>query len=142
LGFRCFVKQDQCEARKAPFKDHTELFKGPVDWADGRKMPGTFAMGSYFTNAPILNYVHAKQLGDGRPRGHVGSLKFNRKLEHKGRTVKASELAGEIGPESRKPSQQGQKRQWYFSCTLRIPDVKHKVRVVILWPERKRDRRG
>jgi hypothetical protein len=136
LEFRCFQKQGQCEAREVPFKDHTKLFCELVDWVDERKIPGTFAMDSYFTNAPILNYVHAKQLGDGRPRGYVGSLKFNRKLEYKGRTIKASELAAEIGPESRKPLQEGEKRQWYFSCTLRIPDVKHKVRVVILWPER------
>src|SRR5882672_3373195 len=80
LDFRCFQKQDQCEDRQAPFKDHTELFKGLVDWVDSRKIPGTFAMDSYFTNAPILNYVHGKRVGDGLPRGYVGSLKFNRKL--------------------------------------------------------------
>jgi hypothetical protein len=136
LDFRCFQKQEQCQARDAPFKDHTELFKDLVDWADSRKIPGTFAMDSYFTNAAILNYIHGKRGGDGQPRGYVGSLKFNRKLQYKGRLLKASELAAEIGPESRKPLQEGEKRQWYFTCTLRIPDVGHKVRVVILWPSR------
>ena len=27
----------------------------------------------------------------------------------------------------------GDRRQWYFTATVRIPDVKHKVRIVILW---------
>lgn len=136
LDFRCFQKQDQCEARQVPFKDHTELFKDLVDWVDSRKIPGTFAMDSYFTNAPILNYIHSKRIGDGQPRGYVGSLKFNRKLQYKGRLLKASELAAEIGPETRKPLQEGEKQQWYFTCALRIPDVTPKVRVVILWPSR------
>jgi hypothetical protein len=136
LDFRCFQKQEQCRARHAPFKDHTQLFKDLVDWVDIREIPGTFAMDSYFTNAPILNYIHGKRIGDGQPRGYVGSLKFNRKLQYQGGLLKASELASRIGPESRKPLQEGEKRQWYFSCTLRIPDVKHKVRVVILWPSR------
>jgi hypothetical protein len=136
LDFRCFQKKEQCEARHVPFKDHTQLFQELVDWVDERHIPGTFAMDSYFTNAPILNYIHGKPLGDGRPRGYVGSLKFNRKLEYKGRSLKASELASEIGPETRKPLREGDKQQWYFTCTLRIPEVKHKVRIVILWPQR------
>jgi len=134
LEFRCFQKQDQCEAREVPFKSHTELFQDLVDWVVGKKIPGTFAMDSYFTNAPILNHIHDKKSDSGQPRGYVGSLKFNRKLQHKGRILKASELASEIGPESRKPLTDGEKKQWYFTCTLRIPDVKHRVRIVILWP--------
>ncbi|MCZ2340763.1 MAG: IS701 family transposase [Bacteroidales bacterium] len=132
--FRCFQKQDQCEARQEPFQSHTELFQELVDWVNDKKIPGTFAMDSYFTNAPILNHIHEKKTGDDQPRGYVGSLKFNRKLQYKGRILKASELAAEIGPESRKPMQEGEKKQWYFTCTLRIPDVQHKVRIVILWP--------
>ena len=136
LDFRCFQKREQCQARNAPFKDHTALFQDLVDWVEGRHIPGTFAMDSYFTNAPILNYIHSKRLGDGRPRGYVGSLKFNRKLVYRGRTLKASELAALIGPELRKPLREGDKQQWYFTCTLRIPDVQHQVRVVVLWPSR------
>ncbi len=136
LDFRCFQKQDQCLARKAPFKDHTQLFQELVDGVQQRQIPGTFAMDSYFTNAPILNYIHGKQLRDGRPRGYVGSLKFNRKLEYKGRLQKASELAAAIDPGYRKVLREGDKQQWYFTCTLRIPDVKHKVRIVLLWGHR------
>jgi hypothetical protein len=136
LDFRCFQKQQQCEANQIPFKDHTALFQELVDWVAEQQIPGTFAMDSYFTNAPILNYIHGKPLTDGRPRGYVGSLKFNRKLAYRGRTVKASELAAQIGPELRKSLKEGDKQQWYFTCTLRIPDVQHKVRIVILWPSR------
>jgi hypothetical protein len=136
LDFRCFQKQDQCQARKTPFKDHTQLFQELVDGAQQRQIPGTFAMDSYFTNAPILNYIHGKRLGDGRPRGYVGSLKFNRKLEHRGQRKKASELAAEVDPGVRKLLREGDKQQWYFTCTLRIPDVGHKVRIVLLWAQR------
>jgi len=136
LDFRCFQKQEQCKANQVPFKDHTALFQELVDWVAEQQIPGTFAMDSYFTNAPILNYIHGKPLTDGRPRGYVGSLKFNRKLAYRGRTVKASELAAPIGPELRKSLKEGDKQQWYFTCTLRIPDVQHKVRIVIVWPSR------
>jgi hypothetical protein len=30
----------------------------------------------------------------------------------------------------------GDKTQWYFSCTVRIPEVGHKVRLVIPWKSR------
>jgi DDE superfamily endonuclease len=136
LDFRCFQKQEQCQANNVPFKDHTQLFQELDDWVQAQQIPGTFAMDSYFTNAPILNYIHATPLGDGRPRGYVGSLKFNRKLEYRGRTLKASALATEIGPELRKALKEGDKQQWYFTCTLRISGVHPKVRIVILWPSR------
>ena len=53
-----------------------------------------------------------------------------------GNLSKASELAAQVGLEARKPLREGDKQQWYFTCTLRIPDVKHRVRIVILWPSR------
>jgi hypothetical protein len=135
LDFRRFQKQDLCGQLNIPFKDHTLLCQEWIDWVCARDIPGTFAFDSSFTNAPILNHIHGKQLADGQPRGYVGSLKFNRKLENKGRILKASELAATIQPSMRKPLREGDKTQWYFSCTLRIPDVKHKVRIVILWQQ-------
>ena len=42
-------------------------------------------------------------------------------------------MAASIPPEDRKELRQGDRRQWYFTATVRIPDVKHKVRIVILW---------
>ena len=133
LDFRRFQKADLCECLEIPFKDHTVLCKELIDWVCDQNIPGSFAIDSYFTNALILNHIHSKQLGDGQSRAYVGSLKFNRKLEYKGRILKASELAASIAPEVRKFMREGERRQWYFTCTLRIPDVQHKVRIVIIW---------
>jgi DDE superfamily endonuclease len=141
LDFRRFKKRDQCEAEKVPFKDHTKLFHELVDWSQEQSIPGTFAMDSYFTNAPILNYIHGKNFRETqsaweRPRGYVGSLKFNRKLWYRNEELKASALAARIGPDLRKPMREADKVQWYFTCTLRIPDIKHRVRIVMLWKNR------
>jgi len=136
LDFRRFQKEDLCHDLELPFKDHTVLTCQLIDWVDAQGIPGTFTFDTYFTNAKILNHIHGKALGNGQPRGYVGSLKFNRKLEYKGRIVKATALAAEIAPERRKLLREGDRQQWYFTCTLRIPDVKHKVRLVILWKER------
>jgi Transposase DDE domain len=136
IDFRRFQKADLCECLEVPFKDHTDLCQELIDAVCAQDIPGTFAFDSYFTNAPILNHIHGKQLASGQPRGYVGSLKFNRKLAYRGHTLKASELAATIAPALRKPLREGEQRQWYFTCTLRLPDVKHKVRIVILWAER------
>lgn len=138
LEFRRFKKRDQCEATGETFEDHTVLFCQLVDWVCERNIPGDFTFDSYFSHAENLNHIHSKQDGAGRSRGSVGDLKTNRKLEWKGRTLKADALAAEIPPEDRKELRRGDKRQWYFTCTVRIPNVNHKVRVVILW-KHKRD---
>jgi hypothetical protein len=136
LDFRRFRQQDLCEGMEVPFKDHTTLSLELIEWVCAQNLPGTFAFDSYFTNAPILNYIHGKRLANGQSRGYVGSLKFNRKLEYQGRMVKAAELAASIAPALRKPLRQGERKQWYFTCTLRIPQVQHKVRIVIIWQQR------
>jgi hypothetical protein len=92
-----------------------------------------FTFDSYFSNVANLNHIHSKQDGTGRSRGYVGDLKTNRKLEWKGRTLKATELAAEIPFDDRKELRCGDKRQWYFTCTVRIPKVNHKVRIVVIW---------
>jgi hypothetical protein len=136
LDFRRFRKEEQCQAPGVPFKNHTLLCQELIDWVCEQGIPGLFAFDSYFTNAPILNHIHGKRCADGQPRGYVGSLKFNRKVQYRGRIIKASELAACIEPGTRKELREGERRQWYFTCTLHIPDVKHKVRVVILWQGR------
>jgi uncharacterized protein YndB with AHSA1/START domain len=133
LEFRLFRKQEVCEVLKQPFRNHTVLVRELIDWVCERSIPGDFAFDSYFTNAEILNHVHSKTDRFGRPRGYVGDLKFNRKLQWKGQVLKASELAASIPPEDRKELRIGDQRQWYFTVTVRIPDVTHKVRIVILW---------
>jgi hypothetical protein len=133
LEFRLFRKQEICEALKEPFRNHTVLCCDLIDWVCQQKIPGDFTMDSYFTNAEILNHIHGKQDRLGRPRGYVGDLKSNRKLEWKGRILKANELAASISASDRKEMRIGDRRQWYFTVTVKIPGVHHKVRIVVLW---------
>jgi hypothetical protein len=133
LEFRLFRKEEVCAALKQPFRNHTKLCCELIDWVCERQIPGDFAFDSYFTNAEILNHIHEKKDRLGRPRGYVGDLKTNRKLEWKGQITKASELAASIPAADRKEMRIGDRRQWYFTVTVRIPEVKHKVRVVVLW---------
>jgi len=137
LEFRLFRKREICEALKEPFRNHTKLCCELIDWVCEREIPGDFTMDSYFTCAEILNHIHDKTDRRGRPRGYVGDLKSDRKLEWKGGIIKANDLAASIPPSDRKAMRIGDQRQWYFTATMRIPEVKHKVRIVILWRYRK-----
>jgi hypothetical protein len=139
LEFRRFRKRQQCEVTGEDFFDHTKLCCQLVDWVCQRDIPGDFTFDSYFTNAEILNHIHGKQDRFGRPRGYVGDLKFNRKVQWKGGLIRVDELAAQIAPEIRKPLRRGCRQQWYFTVTLHIPGVNHKVRIVILW-DKKRDK--
>ncbi len=127
LDFRRFRKEVDCAATGTPFKDHTVLFCELVNWLVEKKVPGDFTFDCYFTNATILNHLQ------GLDRGYVGDLKFNRKIWTRGIEMSASDLAASITPEDRKPVDIGDKRQWYFTRTIRIPNVGHPVRIVILW---------
>jgi hypothetical protein len=84
----------------------------------------------YFTNAANLNHIHHHQ------RAYVGDLKFNRKIQFMGRDIRADEMAAQIAPEDRKEICIGDSKQWYFTKSIRIPDVNHKVRIVILWAKK------
>src|SRR3972149_1317662 len=95
--------------------------------------PGVFTWDSYFSSVENLNYVHAKPDRFGQPRGYVGDLKMNRRIWYRGKENKAEALGGTIAPEDRKELRRGDKRQWYFTCTIHIPKVDHKVRILILW---------
>ena len=53
--------------------------------------------------------------------------------------MRADEVAAQIPPENRKPFRRGRKQQWYFTVTLHIPGVNHKVRIVVIW-DKKRDK--
>jgi len=139
LEFRRFRKREQCEATGEEFFDHTKLCCQLVDWVCQREIPGDFTFDSYFTNAEILNHIHGKRDRFDRPRGYVGDLKFNRKVEWKGRVARIDEVAAQIDPDLRKSFHRGRRQQWYFTATLHIPGVNHKVRVVIIW-DKKRDK--
>jgi hypothetical protein len=147
LEFLRFRKKDACEAalkelqerpgglagaseeelKRTVFKDHTQMFKELVDWVVEQKIPGEFTFDCYFSSKENLNYIHSKQ------RSYVGDLKFNRKICFKGRELKASEFAATISPDDRKLVTIGDKQQWYFTVTVRIPGVDHPVRIAILW---------
>jgi len=135
LQFRRFVKRQTCQAEDREFRDHNVLFRELIDWVLQRDIPGDFAFDSYFTHAANLNHIH------GYGRAYVGDLKSNRKIVFQGRTVKAEELARHIGSDDRKLVMIGQDRQWYFTKRIRIPQVDHPVRIVILW-RKKTDRKA
>jgi hypothetical protein len=137
LEFRRFRKSEQCAVTGETFENHTKLFCQLVDWVCERQIPGEFTFDSYFTNAENLNHIHSKRDHDDRPRAYVGDMKFNRKVEWKGRTMRVDEVAASIPPADRKELRRGDKRQWYFTCTLHIPNVDHKVRLVVLWNKRR-----
>lgn len=131
LEFYRFVKKDQCQERGTEFVDHNQFVRWLIDWVVAKDIPGDFTMDSYFTCAANLNHIHAYG------RAYVGDLKFNRKIIFRGQELKAEELAGQIAPEDRKPIMVNGSRQYYFTKSIRIPDVNHKVRIVILWDKRK-----
>jgi hypothetical protein len=130
LEFRRFIQRERCEERGLEFQDHNVLFRELVDWTIRCKIPGDYAFDSWFTHAKNLNHINA------RDRGYVGDLKFNRKIIFQGQTIKAEELGERIGSEDRKPVIVDGKKQWYFTKTIRIPDVDHRVRLTILWKRR------
>jgi len=146
LEFRRFRKREDCAAKRAEleaqpggytaasdeekqqatFRTHTELCN--AWWTRWwRKDPGTFTFDSYFTNAAVLNRIH------GHGRAYVGDLKFNRKVWFRGVAQRADEMAAQIGPELRKKVTIGERTQWYFTGSRWLPQVNHKVRIVILW---------
>jgi hypothetical protein len=137
LEFRRFKKRDQCEADDEKFQDHGVLFRQLIDWVCERNIPGDFTFDSYFTNAENLNHIHAQKDQHDRPRGYVGDLKHNRKVQWKGKVLRVDQLAASIAPADRKEIRRGDQRQWYFTCTVRIPEVDHKVRLVLIWNHRR-----
>jgi hypothetical protein len=137
LEFRRFKKREQCAATGQTFEDHGVLFRQLIDWVAEREIPGDFTFDSYFTHAENLNHIHGKTDRHGRSRGYVGDLKANRKIWYRGKEIRADELATTIEPELRKEVRRGDQRQWFFTCTLRLPNVDHPVRIVILWNHRR-----
>lgn len=130
LEFRRFVKRDACEQKGVAFIDHNQFFRELVDWTVDSEIPGDFTFDSWFTCAENLNHIHE------RGRGYVGDLKFNRNIIFQGETIKAEELATRIEPENRRLIEIDGQKQWSFSKSVRLPGVKHRVRLTILWERR------
>lgn len=51
--------------------------------------------------------------------------------------MKAEQLAASIPRENRQELRRGDQRQWFFTRTVRLPNVNHPVRIVILWKNRR-----
>jgi hypothetical protein len=67
---------------------------------------------------------------------YVGDLKLNRNVVYEGRQQQLQALARQIDWRDKKPVRYGNRRYWYFSKQMRIPDVEHPVRLVLFWKER------
>jgi hypothetical protein len=139
LEFRRFKKREQCEATGETFENHDTLFQQLIDWVCQRNIPGDVTFDSYFSSAANLNFLHEHKNSQGESRAYVGDLKSNRKLEVRGNTIRVDELAASIAREDRQELRRGDDRQWYYTTTVRLPQVKHPVRLVLVWRNR-RDR--
>jgi hypothetical protein len=135
LHFRRFRKRDDCEEQKSCFTSHTDLCIELIDWVVAEGIPGDFTFDSYFTNAEILNHIHAKQ------RGYVGDLKANRNVIVEGRERKLSEwIARCLLPACRRKITVGGRTQWYFTKTVRLPGIGQAVRIVVVWDEERSEK--
>jgi hypothetical protein len=130
LEFYRFVKKEACSERGVEFVDHNRFVRWLVDWVVKQDIPGDFTFDRYFTCAENLNHIHACH------RAYVGDLKFNRKIIFQGQEIKAEELARQIPPQDRKALTLNGSRQYYFTRSIRLPEVDHPVRIVILWGKR------
>ncbi len=137
LEFRRFKKREQCEATGETFEDHGVLFRQLVNWVCEREIPGDFTFDSYFSSAESLNHIHQQQNARGESRAYVGDLKTNRKLEIRGQCLRTDELAASIPREKRREFRLGDDRQWYYTTTVRLPQVSHPVRIVLIWRNRR-----
>ena len=124
LEFSRFKKKDQCETDGKEFKTHTTLFCELIDWCGVRKIPGTFAFDSYFTNHITQNHINSLTDTRGNSRGYVGDLKYNRKVNFHGGPTSITEVAKNISYEERTPIKTGHGNQWYWCPFLisYIPD--------------------
>ena len=128
LDFRRFRKREQCDDEH-PFKNHTDLAKELIDWVVAEDIPGEFTFDSYFTNAPITNHIHAKG------RGYIGDLKANRVIVVSGKQSSVTEWVKTLTPLLRTKFTVGGHTQWYFTKSVRLPNVNHPVRILVLWSE-------
>jgi DDE superfamily endonuclease len=128
IEWRRFKKRDACAASE--FKDHTQLCIELIDDAITRGIPGAFTFDSYFTSAKVLNHIQDTK------RAYVGDMKLNRKVVYDGREQSLQAVARQIPWQAKNPVRVGNRRYWYFSKQMRIPDLTHPVRIVLFWKER------
>jgi hypothetical protein len=134
LEFRRFKKEEQCQWTGEEFKKMTQLSIELIDWCHEKGVLGTFTFDSFYSSNEILNHINSLQNADGSSRGYVGDVKFNRNIVFKGVKQSVEQFAKTIPAKDRKEvtSSDGTK-QWYLSVCVNMPEVGHKVRIVILW---------
>jgi hypothetical protein len=128
IEWRRFKKRDRCPAQD--FKDHTELGIELIDDAVKRESPGDCTFESAFTHAQGLNHLQRTQRAD------VGALTRNRQVVYGGQEQKLQDGARQIPWAAQQPIRGGTRQYWSFSKQMRMPDVGHAVRIVLLWRER------
>jgi len=133
LEFKRFKKEEQCVWTGEEFKKMTELTIELIDWCHEKGVEGNFTFDSFYTCAEIQNHINSLKNADGTSRGYVGDLKFNRKLTFKGVEQQAVEFARTIPPSDRKAVTVDGIKQWYLSVCVKMPNIDHKVRIVILY---------
>ena len=95
-----------------------------------RGLPGDFTFDCYFTSAKVLNHIQSQQ------RAYVGDLKLNRHVVYDGREQSLQAVARQSPWAAKQPGRMGQRRYGSLSKQMRLPDVEHPVRVVLLWKAR------
>jgi len=141
LDFRRFKKEDQCESEEVDFKKQTELFRELVGWCHDSCIPGTFVFDSHYSSKENLNYINSLKNEDGTSRAYVGDLMSNRIIVHKGVKQQINVFATTIPPKDRKPmkitgADGKQRTQYFLTVCVKMPDVDHKVRIVVIWKDR------
>ena len=128
IEWRRLTKREACA--KGEFTDQTELGIELINDAMTRGIPGDFPCDSSCTSAKVLNHSASRQ------RAYVGDLKLNRKVVSEGREQSLQAVARQMPWRAKKPVRVGNRRYGYFSQQMRIPEVKHPVRIVLFWKER------
>jgi hypothetical protein len=116
--------------RRGEFTDHTEWCIELINDAIARGMPGDCTFDSSFTSAKVLNHMQSTQ------RAYVGNLKLNRKLVYDGQEQSRQAVARQMPWQAKKPGRVGKRRYWDLRKQMRIPNVKHPVRIVLFWKKR------
>ena len=133
LDFKRYKKADQCEWTGEDFKKMTALTIELINRCQEQNVLGCFTFDSFYTCAEIQNHIHSLKNKDKTERGYVGDLKFNRKLTFKGVEQQAVEFAKTIPSSDRKSVVVDGINQWYLTVCVKMPNINHKVRIVILW---------
>ena len=134
LEFRRFKKEEQCQWTSEEFKKMTQLSIELIDWCHEKGVLGTFTFDSFYSSAEILNHINSLQNTDETNRGYVADLKFNRKVVYKGVEQQVEQFAKTIPPKDRKEVKTSDgTKQWCLSVCVKMSNVGHKARIVILW---------